>query len=488
MKILLVEPRSNHKGANLGLLYLAGALARSRHEALLLDLNNGPEVDPLARIVELVRGQGVDLVGFSLCDVNFLWSMELIRRIKAQLPVRVVAGGPQVNSLGQSLLSDHPELDAALAGECEESLIGYLDHLAGGTVPETVPGLIYRAEGGVRQIPRGAPAQLDQLPTLDYGLLGIRHVSGYMLITSRGCPYKCFFCARNTGDVWRPRDLELCLDELEHARQEIGIKTFRIVDASFNIQEKRVIQFCRRLRERGLDLPWMVSGIRADRLTDASVAALKEAGCGMLAMGVESIDPQVFAAINKGETIEHIVGAMEMCRRHKLEVGCYMIHGLPGDNYERSIAYARQLQQLRPDYVMYNHAIPFVGTELHRWATKQAHVNPEFSWLTTRDFENVAYWTDDFSVPERLDSFRVIQTITHVINFSSQDQAQREALFEEIRRYDPDHLAEHQAYVQHSLEEGAGRKNEIRHLHQEDVFVHEAGYTGCLDVKTKIMC
>jgi histone acetyltransferase (RNA polymerase elongator complex component) len=236
------------------------------------------------------------------------------------------------------------------------------------------------------------------------------------------------------------------------------------------------------LGEEGIELPWMVAGIRADRLTEASVRAMKQAGCEMVAVGVESIDPKVFPGINKGESISQILLALELCRRYGLEVGCYMVHGLPGDSYQRSIKYARKLQELDPDYIMYNHAIPFVGTELHSWVSRHGQFNPKFSWLNTRDFNSAAFWTDDFSHQQRLDSFRVIQTITHVVNFAGEDPGELDQLLEEVRLYDPDRLEYHRGYLERRLKQKGKAKNRFKKIHKENQFSHLPGYTGCVEL------
>ena len=161
-----------------------------------------------------------------------------------------------------------------------------------------------------------------------------------------------------------------------------------------------------------------------------------------------------------------------------------MMHGLPGDAYERSIEYARRLQALRPDYVMYNHAIPFPGTELYNWVEEHGQFRPGYTWKQTRDFAKAAFWTPSFDEKQRVESFRVIQTIVHVINFASENQKELDDLVEEIKEYDPDYLDYHMAYLKKSLGEGLEKKNLIKKIHREDQIERRAGYTGCVDVKT----
>ncbi len=488
MKILLIDPQSTYKAPNLGLLYICSSLANSRHEPFLLDLNNYPVDNPVKRVTDLINNLSIPVIGLSITDVSCKWSMEFIDKVKAKRKdITIITGGPQVNIIGREIFEETHNIDYALKGESEGSILEFLDFLEGNLDKEDVPGLLYKSNMTVEENTKGNIIDLDRLLFPDYSFLGIEEISGYMLLTSRGCPYRCIFCARNTGTKWRTRLIDNVIDELINAKDSLNIKSFRIVDASFNLNEARVIEFCDKLTDNNIDIPWMVSGIRADRISDKSVEAMKNAGCEMLAMGIETIDPEVFENIKKGEELEDIINAIEICKNHKLEVGYYMILGLPGDNYERSIKYARKLQAMKPDYVMYNQAVPFRGTDLYDWAQRNAHLNPDFTWQQTRDYDNTAYWTDDFSVQERLESFKIIQTIVKVINFTSDKPDDHEILIKEIKENDPDYLDYHLDYIDNTIRHSINKKYTIKQIHKETDFKSLEDYAGCFDIKNRRM-
>lgn len=489
MKILLIDPQSSYKAPNLGLLYLCSSLANSKHEPYLLDLNNYPFENPVKRVADLIDNLSIKVVGLSITDVSYKWSIDFINKIKKQRKnITIIAGGPQVNIIGKEVFENNENIDYALKGEGERSIIDFLDFQEGNLKEEKdVAGLLYRNNGAVRENNKGDIIDLDSLFFPDYSFLGIEEMSGYMVLTSRGCPYRCIFCARNTGNRWRIRLIDNVIDELKYAIESLNIKSFRIVDASFNLNEARVIEFCNKLINNNINIPWMVSGIRADRITDKSIEAMKNAGCQMLAMGIETIDPGVFKGIKKGEKLEDIFNAIRICKKFKLEVGYYMILGLPGDNYERSIKYARKLQELRPDYVMYNQAVPFRGTDLYDWVKENGQFNSEFTWQQTRDCEKSAYWTDEFSINERLKAFRIIQTIVKVINFASRKPDDLGILIKEIKQNDPDSLDYHLSYIGNTLEQNVDEKNTIKHIHKETDFKYLEDYNGCFDIKARRM-
>jgi anaerobic magnesium-protoporphyrin IX monomethyl ester cyclase len=482
MNILLIDPASTYYGPNLGLLYLSASIERGKHNPFLLDLNNFRVSNNLERIVSLIDSYKIDIVGFSVCDVNYEWSVDISKQIKSKRSISIIFGGPQANSVGSEILQSNPCVDYVIAGECEESIHSFLDALECGASVDRVHGVFSRSNESSWSERQVAAIDIDKICPPNYSHIGLSSLSGYMLLTTRGCPYKCTFCTRNTGKKWRQRSVASCTDEIADAIKKLKIKSFRIVDASFNLKEDRVIEFCDNIKARNIDIPWMVSGIRADRLTYNSAQAMRDAGCGMLAIGAESINPEVFNRLQKGETLEDIFHAIEICKEAGLEAGLYMIHGLPGDTYDASIMYARQLQRMRPDYVMYNQAVPFRGTELYEWAKEKSTLTSSIDWRMTRSLDEAPYETNDFSAADRVKSFRIIQTITNVINFTSEDIGTLDGLYQRISDNDNDNFDEHKNYINETIRLGKA-KNFVKLVHDEKGFNYLEGYTGCVDIK-----
>lgn len=158
----------------------------------------------------------------------------------------------------------------------------------------------------------------------------------YAIMTSQGCPFGCTYCASRRRK-WRPRSAVNCRDELAQAQERWGIKRFVILDDCFNVDPKRVADFCELVAP--LRLRWVCgNGLRADRLDEAMAKALAAAGCEALSFGVESTDPEVLGQIEKGETIEQIEAAVSAAKEHFDKVNGFFIIGLPGSSYESDLA------------------------------------------------------------------------------------------------------------------------------------------------------
>ncbi len=155
---------------------------------------------------------------------------------------------------------------------------------------------------------------------------------GYAIMTALGCPFRCSYCqSKNRG--WISRSPKNCYEELKRAKERWGIKKFYVIDDCFNVNKKRVLEFCSLVKK--LNLTWSCSnGLRADIFDEDIAKALYSSGCKYINFGVESSSPKVLNAINKGETIEQIEKAIKIAKRYFDSVGGFFILALPGSSYE----------------------------------------------------------------------------------------------------------------------------------------------------------
>ena len=158
----------------------------------------------------------------------------------------------------------------------------------------------------------------------------------YPIMTSQGCPYQCSFCA-SRNRKWLARSAANCYEELKRAKAKYGIKYFEVLDDAFNIEKKRVIEFCGLIKQ--LNLKWAcTNGIRADRFDAELAKAMKEAGCCHVGFGAETIDPEILKNINKGESFNDISNAIDIAKKYFDMVSAFFIIGLPGATYEKDTA------------------------------------------------------------------------------------------------------------------------------------------------------
>ena len=167
-KVLLINPRATyaHELAQkcyppMHLLYLAAALRGQRYEVDVVDANAARMSDE--QVAQRVIDFKPSLVGISLYSDILKQVRDLARCIRNQVPAaRLVLGGPHVNAAPVPTLEQYAEVDFALMGEAERSLVALADALLSDTPVDQIPGIVFRRDGKVVLGPEPDFPELDR--------------------------------------------------------------------------------------------------------------------------------------------------------------------------------------------------------------------------------------------------------------------------------------------------------------------------------------
>jgi radical SAM superfamily enzyme YgiQ (UPF0313 family) len=271
-----------------------------------------------------------------------------------------------------------------------------LDRMANGGDSLHVEGLWSRDGDRVIRNPiRVLRSGIDHLPPPDLSpfsfdeLYGIRR-GLFSFIMSRGCAFKCTYCCISTlktlftceGAYWRflspPRAIEVLRELLDRHMPDAREMTF--VDAVFFPNRKWLREFVP-LYKRHVGLPFSCN-VRADMLTEETVALLAEAGCRIVRMGVESGDERITTEVLKRHLkIQHIRDAFAIARRHGIQRMSYNMIGLPTERLTQALKTVRLNAELDPDEALAFIFYPYPGTELHR-------LSADLGYLTDREVDH----------------------------------------------------------------------------------------------------
>jgi len=343
---LLYPPRPGGRGTNLvppvGLLYLAAVLEEEGHRVDLVDGalsgHTGPD---LVREITSCEPEVLMVSAFT-SDVHMLSSqLPLIRRALPDVPFWL--GGPHASCVGRGAFQDLPELDAVFLGEAEESVSEAMRFPG-----EPPPGVLYRdvpSEGSSARmvedlarlpIPAWHLAPPEAYRGLPNGVV-IRRMPYAPIITTRGCPYRCTFCAgfRITGRRIRHRPMEQVWREIEILAGDYGVREIHIEDDNFTFDAEYAREFCREAVRRDLGLLFSTpNGIRLDTLDGSLLELMKRAGWYIIHCGIESGSDRVLERVRKATTTSKIRDSIRLIHRHGLPVAGYFILGLPGETVE----------------------------------------------------------------------------------------------------------------------------------------------------------
>jgi len=168
------------------------------------------------------------------------------------------------------------------------------------------------------------------------GLIYKKTPIGYIM-TSRGCPSNCTFCANPEffrRDV-RFRSIENVIEEMLELKNKYGIKEIKFIDDNLVLRKDRILKLCDLIKKNKINIPWACpSGLKAICVDEEIVKAMKEAGCYNFNIGIESANAQILVNIKKQETIEHIINAINLADKYKIVCGGFFVFDLPGETKE----------------------------------------------------------------------------------------------------------------------------------------------------------
>jgi radical SAM superfamily enzyme YgiQ (UPF0313 family) len=415
VRILLVNPKSKlpidtRTSPSLGLAYLAAIAERRGDQVRIYD--GDIEDTPL----EQTAGEfAPDLVGITAntTQITAAWrDAELIKRL---VGVPVVLGGPHPTSLPEESAAK-PLVDVVARGEGEATWLELLSMLDSdpaiqnpkSKIGDPIAGITYRNGDGViistpNRPPLSAP-QLDALPLPAWHLFKLDRYTNLQptmdqvggpslpILTSRGCPYRCSYCSQIGPRLWRARSVDSVVAEWRWLVQEQGAAEIGVLDDSFNINRKRVLDICGRLVDEGLNhVPWiMINGIRANLADAELLGAMKRAGCLRVAFGVESGNQAILdSVVDKHLTLDQVRAAFKAARTVGMETIGFFIIGMPGETEETMDDTIRFACELDPLVANFSIATPFPGTDMYEMVKARGRILAE-TWDDFVFFEGKA--------------------------------------------------------------------------------------------------
>ncbi|MFH1465007.1 MAG: cobalamin-dependent protein [Pseudomonadota bacterium] len=320
MYVLLVGPDLEE---NLSLAYLAAALQRAGHRAEQVPFEHAGQLPEVLR-----RAAGADLVGLSMAfQARAREFLRLARALRRAGGPPVVAGGHYASCAAEELLAHHPEIDAVVLHEGEQSLVELADQGADPPAWTAVPGLVLRTPAGPR-VTAVRPIEPD-LTAFPRPLRAgpVRLLAGVptaYLLGSRGCLGDCHYCCIQTlhrlcpGPRFRQRpadDVAAELADLYHGR---GIRQFVFHDDNFLVPSQRanrarLAALRHGLRARGVGEHALVIKCRPQEAERGILEELRDMGLIRLFMGVESATPEGLASLGRRQAVADSERALDLC-------------------------------------------------------------------------------------------------------------------------------------------------------------------------------
>lgn len=340
----------------------------------------------------LILDEKPDLVGITCNSGNMDTARILVARMKRH-GLTVILGGSHPTVLPEQSIA-YTGADMVAMGEGEATLVSVLDALSSrGDSLARIPSLARRADGRIEVNPRGSLiATIDDLPIPDRSFIDRSNYFGEVVMTGRGCPFDCAYCA--SRNIWgkrvRLRSVGSIIEELSMLRDRAqsegappnshgqrtdegtsrdlrpGRWVTKVVDDTFTVSRKRTLALLEEITAHGLNCFEFTGGVRADTLDETLVEKMREANFRRVTLGVESGSPRILKMIRKGETNDDVKRAVSLLRKVGIKSHAFFMIGLPDETRE-DIELSKQLiLEARPDHVEINMVTPYPGTDIFK--------------------------------------------------------------------------------------------------------------------------
>jgi len=404
-KIMLIQPSNmmpidsvRRLAPPLGLLYMGAVLKREGYKVNILDstcegyyntisvknnyIQYGLSDEDINKRINKFKP---DVVGvssmFSAQQENALHHCDLVKKIDKNIPV--ILGGIHPSLFPQESIS-HKSVDYIIIGEGEFRLLKLLDAIEEGKTSFKFDGVAFKNDRGTHIIYRSTRIEdLDSIPfpareLVDfekYIKIGVpyapfpRRERTAQLLTSRGCPFNCNFCAtvKYWGRTFRKRSVDNIMEEIDLLVNKYDVKEIQFVDDNMTIDRKRAMDLFKRMKD--YDLSWCTPhGLMMKTLDKEMIKVMAESGAYQLTVAIESGSRRVLKEIihkpiPPKREVKSLVNA---CHKNGIQVHGMFIVGFPGEKKEEMMQTLKYPFDVKFNSVSFFVANPTPGSELYK--------------------------------------------------------------------------------------------------------------------------
>ena len=335
MKILLVvyDNKSYISWFPHNVAYLAAVLRKDGHIVEIYNQDVYHYSDE--HFARHLKDNYYDIVGIGACGGYYQYKK--IKKLcakfrKSQTKAKLVLGGHLV-APDPDYFYDLYKPDIIVLGEGEETIKEIADS---SKVYNEIDG-IYAF--GTRTKPRELIKDVDRIPFPAWNLLPMEHYVLYrmpgiehherlgMVLSGRGCPYKCNFCYR-MDKGFRPRSTRSIIEEVSILKKDYNINYIFFCDELLMSSERRAVAIAEAMMP--LKLKWCCNG-RLNFATKEVLKTMAAAGCQFINYGIESLDDEMLERMGKNLTVSQIEEGVKNTREAKIRAGLNVLFGNIGE-------------------------------------------------------------------------------------------------------------------------------------------------------------
>jgi len=398
----------------LGIGYVASYLEkRGGHNVKIIDAHS--ENLNIRETAEKILSFNPEAVGFTATTHNRLQAIRTIKLLKKNNPsLFIMVGGPHFALSAKNALEKIPEINCIVRGEGEITTKELLDVWPNQDKLKDVLGITYRDVNGniIENNDRDFVKDWSEFPFPAWHLYDLSKYRKIIygtdfrtigVISSRGCPNLCAFCANAafSRSRLRLRSPENFVDELEFLNKTYGFQGFNFWDDTLTVFKSHALAVCQEILRRKLDIKWYARA-RVNTVDRELINTMKKAGCVRISFGIESGSPRILKEIKKNINLEQARSAVRFSSEAGLIIGLNFIVNLPTETIEdlkMTVNMIKELRQYPNTTASYGFALIYPGTAMESYAKEKNILDKDFSWNSPYAVAKPRITGEDPSVP-----------------------------------------------------------------------------------------
>ena len=287
-------------------------------------------------------------------------------------------------------------VDVLCRGEGEEALLEFCDSIEKGLNIDNIKNLWIKKKNGVviKNALRPLMENLDEIPYPDYDLFNYpdltdaKSMKRLVVMASRGCPYQCTYCCNhyiktlypNRQKYVRFKSVDRLIDEIKFGLEKYPfLEKVRFFDDTLTLNKKWFAEFVVKYKSI-INMPYACND-RANHIGYEVAAGLKESGCELVELGIESGNEKIRNEIMRRNMSEkQIIYAYNVLRKCDIKTTAFNIFGVPYETGKTMLETVKLNARANPDNFVNAYFYPFKGTVLYDICqTKKLSLNKKLS-------------------------------------------------------------------------------------------------------------
>lgn len=334
------------------------------------------------------------IVGISILTISYKRACQISEMIKKIDPsTLIVIGGIHPSATPEDCLKES-FFDIVVRGEGEETLYEIVKVQKNKNWQSEVLGISYKSDGLIIHNPnRPLISNLDKIPPFPYHLfkdVSSNYKEFGIIVSSRGCPYRCIFCSSRiiSKFKYRTNSIEKVIDNIDLLINKYKQTKISFLDDNILSDRKRFFEIINKILDNNFHKRARFYLCARGKDVDEELCKKIRDANFEIAINFEAGTNRMLKFIKKAETVEENIAAVLIAKKYGINITSVFMFGFPTETQEDRNKAIRLSRRLPLDSVRFNIVVPYPGTELYSIAktNNQLHIKGKYENFSVQHY------------------------------------------------------------------------------------------------------